>query len=210
MLVVGLTGGIASGKSTIARALEGEPGIALIDADQLAWETYRPGTEVYNKLIERFGKGITRPDGTIDRKALGKMIFSDAEARAFVNRVVHPAVISKLAELARSHEAQGTKVLVVEAALLLESEEVERELFDYYVLVAVEPEEQIKRLMARDGISREEAIRKISAQAPQHEKAKRADFIIESTGSVEETVSHAKELFARLRRLAEERPSQDY
>jgi dephospho-CoA kinase len=203
MLIVGLTGGIASGKSTIARALQGEPGIAVVDADRLAWKTYRPGTKVYERLVGRFGPKITRPDGTIDRKALGELVFHDAEARAFVNGVVHPAVISQLIELACSYEAQGIKVLVIEAALLLESEVIERDFFDYYVIVTVEPEEQIQRLMARDGISREEALRKISAQTPQYEKAERADFILESRGSVEETIARARELFARLRSRAE-------
>lgn len=203
MLIVGLTGGIASGKSTIARALKSEPGIAVIDADRIAWETYQPGTEVYEKLITHFGKKILNPDGTIDRGALGRLIFADPKEREFLNGVVHPAVMARLVELARAYEAQGVELLIIQAALLLESEDVRREFFDYYVLVAVEPEEQIRRLMARDGLSREEALKRISAQAPQSEKIARADFTIESSGSIEETIERARELFSRLLQRAE-------
>lgn len=202
MLIVGLTGGIASGKSTIARALEGESGIAVVHADRIAWEMYRPGTEVHKTLVERFGTRILKADGTIDRKELGAIVFRDPEAREYVNSVVHPAVIARLMELAEEHRRRGTEVLVVEAALLLESPHVDRRFFDHYVVVTVDPEEQIRRLMARDGISREEARRRIRAQTPQDEKIARADFIIESSGSVEETNARAKELFARLREQA--------
>jgi dephospho-CoA kinase len=205
MLIVGLTGGIAGGKSTIAEALEREPGIAVIRADQIAWETYRPGTDVYHKLVDRFGTQIVSDDGTIDRTALGAILFRDPQAREFVNGLVHPAVIARLVELAEEHRRRGTEVFVVEAALLLESPHVDRSFFDYYIVVAVDPEEQLRRLMARDGISREEALRRVRAQTPQDEKIARADFVIESSGSLEETIARAKELFTRLREEAQRR-----
>jgi dephospho-CoA kinase len=202
MLIVGLTGGIASGKSTITRALAEEPGIAVVDADKIAWETYRPGTEVYKKLVERFGPKVVKPDGTIDRKALGAIVFHDPRAREFVNSVVHPAVTARLLEIAEEQRHRGTEVLVVEAALLLESPYVDRSFFDYYVVVAVDPEEQLRRLMARDGLSREEALRRIRAQTPQDKKLARADFVVWSRGSPEETIRQAKRLFHELRRQA--------
>ncbi len=203
MLIVGLTGGIASGKSTITRALAEEPGIAVVDADKIAWETYRPGTEVYRKLVERFGPTIIKPDGTIDRKALGAIVFRDPKAREFVNSVVHPAVTARLLEIAEEQRRRGTEVLVVEAALLLESSYVDRSFFDYYVVVAVDPEEQLRRLMDRDGLPREEALRRIRAQTPQDKKLARADFVIWSRGSPEETIQQAKKLFHELRRRAQ-------
>lgn len=203
MLIVGLTGGIASGKSTITRALAEEPGIAVVDADKIAWETYRPGTEVCKKLVERFGPKIVKPDGAIDRKALGAIVFRDPEAREFVNRVVHPAVTARLLEIAEEQRRRGTEVLVVEAALLLESPHVDRDFFDYFVVVAVDPEEQLRRLMARDGLSREEALRRIRAQTPQDKKLARADFVIWSRGSPEETIQQAKKLLHELRRRAQ-------
>jgi dephospho-CoA kinase len=199
MLVIGLTGGIASGKSTITHALQHEPGIAIVDADHIAWETYRPNTAVYKKLVEHFGKRILNPDETINRRALGTLVFGDERERKFVNQTIHPAVMARLTELARSYEAQGVEVLIVEAALLLESETVNRELFDYYVFVRVDPQEQIRRVMERDGISHEEAERKISSQAPQEEKMPRADFVLESSGALPETIAQAKALLARLR-----------
>lgn len=205
MLIVGLTGGIASGKSTIAEALEREPGIAVIRADQIAWETYRPGTDVYHKLVERFGTQIVSDDGTIDRKALGAILFRDPQARELVNGLVHPAVIARLVELAEERRRRGRNILVVEAALLLESPHVDRSFFDYYIVVAVDPEEQLRRLMARDGISREEALRRVGAQTPQEEKIARADFVIESSGNAIETIARAKELFTRLREEAQRR-----
>lgn len=204
MLIVGLTGGIASGKSTIARALREEPGIAVVDADRIAWETYRPGTEVYKKLVERFGEGIVNDQGEIDRKKLGAIVFRDPEARRSLNDIVHPAVLSKLREIARRERARGTRVLVVEAALLLESPHVDRSFFDYYVLVAVDPEEQLRRLMERDGLPREEALRRVQAQTPQDEKIPRADFVLWSRGRPEDTVREAKRLFRELRRRARE------
>ncbi len=204
MLIVGLTGGIASGKSTIARALREEPGIAVVDADRIAWETYRPGTEVYKKLVERFGEGIVNDHGEIDRRKLGAIVFRDPEARRSLNDIVHPAVLSKLREIAQRERARGTQVLVVEAALLLESPHVDRSFFDYYVLVAVDPEEQLRRLMERDGLPREEALRRVQAQTPQDEKLPRADFVLWSRGRPEDTVQEAKRLFRELRRRAQE------
>ena len=205
MLIVGLTGGIASGKSTIARALREEPGIAVVDADRIAWETYRPGTEVYKKLVERFGEGIVNDHGEIDRRKLGAIVFRDPEARRSLNDIVHPAVLSKLREIARRERARGTRVLVVEAALLLESPHVDRSFFDYYVLVAVDPEEQLRRLMKRDGLPREEALQRVQAQTPQDEKLPRADFVLWSRGRPEDTVREAQALFRQLKEEARRR-----
>ncbi len=205
MLIVGLTGGIASGKSTIARALREEPGIAVVDADRIAWETYRPGTDVYEKLVKRFGEGIVNDQGEIDRKRLGAIVFRDPEARRSLNDIVHPAVLSKLREIARRERARGTRVLVVEAALLLESPHVDRSFFDYYVLVAVDPEEQLQRLMERDGLPREEALRRVQAQTPQDEKLPRADFVLWSRGRPEDTVREAQALFRQLKEEARRR-----
>lgn len=205
MRIVGLTGGIASGKSTVAQALAEEPGIAVVDADRIAWETYRRGTEAYRKLVERFGSNILGSDGEIDRRKLGRIVFEDPQARRFVNDVVHPAVLQRLKEIARRERDRGTRLLVVEAALLLESPHVDRSFFDSYVLVAVDPEEQLRRLMERDGLSREEALRRIRAQTPQREKLARADFVLWSRGRPEDTLEEAKALFRRLKEGARRR-----
>lgn len=206
MLIVGLTGGIASGKSTIARALANEPGVAVVDADRIAWETYRPGASAYERLVAHFGERILTPEGTIDRKALGEIVFSDPSAREVVNNVVHPAVTARLAEIAQEHEQQGVDVLIVEAALLLQSPHVDRSFFDVCVVVTVDREEQIRRLVERDGVDREEALQKIQAQTPQEEKTEWVNHVIESTGDPQETIARARALLRRLRRRA---PSTD-
>jgi len=200
MLIIGLTGGIASGKSVIAKALKKEPDIAVVDADKLAWEAYKPGTAVYKKLVEHFGRKILNRKGEIDRKKLGRIVFSDDGEREFLNAVVHPAVGKKLRELAKKYEADGFDLMIVEAALLLESEQVDRSFFDCFVAVRVDPEEQIKRLMARDGLSRQQALKKIKAQAPQEEKLKRADYVVDSSGTPKDTIARAKKLFAKLKK----------
>lgn len=200
MLIIGLTGGIASGKSVITKALQKEPGIVVIDADKLAWETYKPGTAVYKKLVGHFGKKISNKSGEIDRKKLGKLVFSDERERKFLNAVVHPTVGRKLRRLAKKYEAEGAELMLVEAALLLESAHVDRSFFDCFVVVKVDPEDQIKRLMARDGISRRQALKKIKAQAPQEDKLKRADYVIDASGTPKDTIARAKKLFKKLQR----------
>ncbi len=200
MLIIGLTGGIASGKSVITKALQKEPGIVVVDADRLAWETYKPGTAVYKKLFGHFGKKILNKSGEIDRRQLGRIVFNDERERQFLNAVVHPAVVKKLRELAEKYEAEGFELMIVEAALLLESEHVDRRFFDCFVAVKVEPEEQIRRLMARDGIGRQQALNKIKTQAPQEEKLKRADYVIDSSGSPKDTIARARKLFEQLRK----------
>jgi dephospho-CoA kinase len=121
MLIVGLAGGIATGKSLIAQEIAKLPGVVVVDADKVAWETYKKSTEIYKKLIARFGEQILSADGEIDRKKLGALVFSDPHAREFVNATVHPAVQESLEKIAEAERARGTKLLVIEAALLLES-----------------------------------------------------------------------------------------
>lgn len=208
MLIIGLTGGIASGKSTIARALAEEPGIAVIDADRLAWETYRPGTATYRALVEHFGDEILNsdPHETINRRKLAEIVFRDAKEREFLNSVVHPAIMSQLIERAREQEKRGTEILVVEAALLLEARHVDRSFFDRYIVVRVDPEEQIRRLMERDRVSRDQALARIGTQRPQSEKVERADHVIDSHGDPGETIRRTKELLHRLKRQTDKSP----
>lgn len=199
MIVVGLTGGIASGKSTIAQALADEPGVAVEDADRVAWETYRPGTDVHRQLVAHFGQRILNSDQTVDRQALGKIVFTDDREREALNRVVHPAVRERLRARARDHEADGVEILIVQAALILEDDPVDRSFYDVYILVWVDPDEQLRRLMRRDGLDRAKALQKIRAQTPQSVKAERADYVIDSTGPLDETVAQARWIIRTLR-----------
>lgn len=199
MIVVGLTGGIASGKSTIAQALADEPGVAVEDADRVAWETYRPGTDVHRQLVAHFGQRILNSDQTVDRQALGKIVFTDDREREALNRVVHPAVRERLRARARDHEADGVEILIVQAALILEDDPVDRSFYDVYILVWVDPDEQLRRLMRRDGLDRAKALQKIRAQTPQSVKAERADYVIDSTGPFDETMAQARWIIRTLR-----------
>ncbi len=198
MLIVCLAGGIATGKSLVAQEAAKLPGVTVIDADKVAWETYRKDTETYRKLVARFGEQILSEGGEIDRKTLGALVFSNSEAREFVNATVHPAVQEALEKLAEAHRVQGTKLLVIEAALVLESPYVRRDFFDYIILVSAPREAQIQRLIERSGLSPDEARRRVEAQTPSELLAPKADFVLDTSGTIEETRERARALFREL------------
>ncbi len=198
MLIVCLAGGIATGKSLVAQEAAKLPGVTVIDADKVAWETYRKDTETYRKLVARFGEQILSEGGEIDRKKLGALVFSNSEAREFVNATVHPAVQEALEKLAEAHRVQGTKLLVIEAALVLESPYVRRDFFDYIILVSAPREAQIQRLIERSGLSPDEARRRVEAQTPSELLAPKADFVLDTSGTIEETRERARALFREL------------
>ncbi len=198
MLIVGLAGGIATGKSLIAQEAAKLPGVAVVDADRIAWETYKKNTETYRKLVAHFDNKILTEDGEIDRKKLGALVFGDPTAREFVNSVVHPAVHTALQKKAQAQRAHGTKLLIIEAALLLESPYVKRDFFDYIVLVRASPETQLERLITRSGLSSEEARRRVGAQTPPELLAAKADFVLDTSGTIEETLQRARKLFTEL------------
>ncbi len=198
MLIVGLTGGIATGKSLIAQEAAKLPGVAVMDADKIAWETYKKNTDVYRKLVEHFGASILTEAGEIDRKKLGALVFNDPQARDFLNSVVHPAVRQKLIEIVQEHQAKGTELLLIEAALLLESPYADRSLFQYVIFVRAPREAQIERLMKRNGLSYEEARARVEARPPADQLAHLADFVIDASGTIEETLTRARQLFEQL------------
>ncbi len=203
MLIVGVAGGIATGKSLVVQEAAKLPGVAVIDADKVAWETYRKNTETYRKLVAHFGERILSEDGEIDRKKLGALVFSDPQARKFVNATVHPAVQEALEKIAETHRAQGTRLLVIEAALVLESPHVRRDFFDYIVLVRASRDDQIERLLARSKLSPEEARRRVESQTPPELLAPKADFVLDTSGTIEETKERARTLFRELLARAE-------
>lgn len=198
MLIVCLAGGIATGKSLVAQEAAKLPGVVVIDADKIAWETYRKSTEPYRKLVAHFGEQILSEDDEVDRKKLGALVFADPRAREFVNATVHPAVQEALEKLAEAHRAQGTKLLVIEAALVLESPHVRRDFFDYIILVSAPREAQIQRLIERSGLSPDEARQRVEAQTPSELLAPKADFVLDTSGTIEETRERARALFREL------------
>lgn len=183
MRIIGLTGGIASGKSTVARLLE-RFGAEVVDADQLAREAVMPGTAACQAIIDAFGSGILLPDGSIDRKALSRIVFADPEARRRLEAITHPAIADlarrRLAELRRA----GDGVAFYVAPLLIEAGATGR--VDEIWVVYVDRETQLARLIERDGLSREEAEQRLAAQMTMEEKAAHGSVVIDNRGTPEE------------------------
>ncbi|MEK6534369.1 MAG: dephospho-CoA kinase [Thermodesulfobacteriota bacterium] len=185
MLNVGLTGGIASGKSTVARMLA-KKGAILIDFDEMAHAVEGSGGPVWREIIRHFGEEILQEDRTIDRRKLGETVFADREKRELLNRLVHPAIFEEWQRrLAEIRERRADAIVVSDIPLLIEAGM--KEMVDLILLVYITPEEQIQRVMARDGFSREEAERRLAAQMPIEEKLCWADIVIRNGGSPEET-----------------------
>ena len=201
MIYVGLTGGIASGKSTVARRLT-ELGARIIDADILSREVVQPGKKAWAGIRKYFGPGVLRPDRTINRAALRDIIFKDPDARKALNRIVHPEVYRAMAEARQRHEsADPSAVIVADVPLLFEADVPNR--FDRVILVCVTPEIQMARLMSRDGVDRADARKALAAQMPLAEKKPLADYIIDNSGSIDESISQVDQLFTGLKSLAE-------
>lgn len=195
MLRVGLTGGIACGKSAIASVFASR-GARLHRADQEARRLLDPGRPAWAAVRERFGPGIEREDGTIDRAALGRIVFADAAARRDLERITHPQVIAGLKAAAERAEADGVGVFVSEAALIYETGL--SGWFDRIVVAVCPRPTQIERLMKRDGLSREDAESRLGAQMDPAEKARRADYVIDTSGDLEETLARAAAVYALL------------
>ena len=185
MKIIGLTGGIATGKSTVARLLAEQHGARIIDADQLSREVVAPGSPALVPIAELFGPEVISADGTLDRQAVRKLVFSDPARRRALEALLHPA-IAELA-LLRLEEARqaGASVAVYMAPLLIEAGATDR--VDEIWVVTVKPEAQLSRLMARDQCSLEQARQIVAAQMPLTEKERFGLVVIENSGSLEET-----------------------
>ena len=183
MLRVGLTGGIGSGKSSVT-ALLASYGAAVVDADKVAREVAEPGTPALAGIVAEFGHEVLRSDGTLDRGALGKRVFSDKAALARLNAIVHPRIGERTAELMRQAEASGAQVLVHDVALLVENGLAP--LYDAVVVVAASRQTQRDRLVALRGMTPEDAQARIDAQAPLAEKLTVATHVVHNDGPLEE------------------------
>jgi dephospho-CoA kinase len=198
MLNVGLTGGIASGKSTVARMLE-EKGAIRIDFDDLTHAVEMPGGPVWREIVGHFGEGILLPDRRIDRLKLGEIVFSDRQQREILNRLVHPAVFAEWQKrLAEIEKERPDAVVLSDIPLLIEAG-LEK-MVDLILLVYISPKEQIRRLMVRNSFTQEEAERRVAAQMPIGEKVIHADIVIRNEGSVEETAGAVSGAWEELRR----------
>lgn len=198
MLRVGLTGGIACGKSVVAAILR-ELGCAVIEADALAHQLIEPGQPAHNEVRREFGEQILLPDGRIDRARLGTIVFADPEKLRRLNSIVHPRVSQELDKWMAEQERAGTRVAVLVAALLIEADYPKR--LDRLVVAWCNPEQQMERLMAR-GLSREQAQQRIASQIPLEEKRRMADEQIDCSGTLEKTREQTEKLAARLKEMA--------
>ena len=200
MLKVGLTGGIASGKSTVSEAFA-RLGAKVLDADEVAREVVLPGKPAWTKLRHTFGSEFFHPDGRLNRSKLRRLVFADPEQRSRLNEIVHPEVMRaidfRFEQLTSSAEHA---VVLVDIPLLIEVGVAHR--FDKVVVVYANESVQVMRLMQRDGLSREEARQALSVQIDLREKAKKADFVIDNSGTPEETQAQVEKVWQELLALA--------
>jgi dephospho-CoA kinase len=202
MITAALTGGIATGKSYCLARFQAL-GAEVVDADRLARDAVAPGTPGLEAIVERFGSPVLLPDGTLDRAALGRIVFADRTARLDLEGIVHPQVYRGITAWV-ANLPPGTRVAVADIPLLLETGH--RYEFDRVIVAACAPAEQLRRVMARDGLSEEEARARLEAQWPIEEKVRRADFVVRTDVSFEDTDTQVRRVYERLLAEAEARP----
>jgi dephospho-CoA kinase len=203
MLKVGLTGGVASGKTVISQIWK-EEGAYLIDADQIARELVQPDTDIWKELVRIFGKEILKRNGSIHRRKLGSRVFSDPEKRNLLNQILHPRIIGEMNRRAREiGQKDPEAIVVIDAALLVETGYY-REMDQVIVVTATEAQ-QIERLRSRTGLKEKEARKILSSQIATEERVRIADFVIRNEGSLEETRRRAEEVFQELKRMASQK-----
>lgn len=203
MLTVGLTGGIAVGKSTVMRTFA-ELGAVCFDADAIARSVVEPGRPALAAVVRAFGPSVLADDGTLDRAALGEIVFSNPERRRELESILHPPIIAEQDRLIDEVRATSPgAIVIVDAALMIESGGYRR--FDQLVVVHCAPEVQRQRLMARNGIAPEEADRRIAAQMPQDEKLKYATLAIDTGGTLDDTRQRTEAAWRELVRIAADR-----
>jgi dephospho-CoA kinase len=202
VFLIALTGGIAAGKSTVAARLA-EHGAIVIDADRLAREAVEPGTPGLAAIRDRFGASVIAPDGTLDRPALGAIVFSDGEARLDLNAITHPAVADLLkARLVEISAHDPDAVVVYDVPLLAESGGRRGGLFEFVVVVEAPVETRIERLIQFRGMAREEAERRVGSQASDEERRALADVVIDSGGTLDETLAQVDVAWETIRSRA--------
>ncbi|MGE5247459.1 MAG: dephospho-CoA kinase [Verrucomicrobiota bacterium] len=197
MRVLGLTGNFGCGKSTVAAMFQ-ETGIPVVDADRISRQVTAAGSPVYREIVRAFGEEILLPDGAIDRRRLGELVFADAQHRTRLEAITHPAILEALREALAVLARDGHRVALVEAALIHESGR--KGLIGEVISVRCDGEVQLRRVTARDGISTAQAADRIRAQMDPGDKERRSDYVIDNSGSMEETRRQVEQLAQTLRR----------
>jgi len=196
MIRIAVTGGMGSGKATVA-GMFARLGAIAIDADQLARDAIAPGTERRRRVVETFGGGILKEDGSLDRRALAGIVFGDRDKLSRLSLIIHPPVIEEIGRRLDAAEAAGKYTAAVVDVPLLYEAKMEGG-FDKVIVVACPRDEQVRRCMHRDGLTREEVERRLEMQISMEEKMQRADFVIDNGGSPEETERQVRELWKKL------------
>ena len=194
-ITVGLTGGIATGKSTVAQLWQ-ERGAAIINADQIAREVVRPGEPALAQIAKVFGQEVLGRDGELERKALARLVFGDPAQLKLLNAITHPPILQLIRERIAEQKAAGVPVIIVEAPLLIETGL--HRLVDKVVLVTASVETQITRLKERDGLTRDEALARIRSQLSVEEKLRWADYIIDTDLPYPEVVRQVQDLWEEI------------
>jgi dephospho-CoA kinase len=193
MLCVGLTGNIASGKSTAA-SFFAELGAHVIDADRVVHVLLRTGTSTYNKIVEVFGRLILGEDGEIDRRKLGKIVFSDEDKRSRLNALTHPDVEAAIEKtISGLEQASSHGIVIVDAALIVETGR--HEMYQRLIVVTCSPALQIARIMSRDGLTEADARARMASQMPIEEKLRLADYIIDTSGTMKQTRDQVEKIY---------------
>jgi len=195
-LLVGLTGGIATGKSTI-NVMLANPSVRVVDADALAREVVEPGTPAYQQIVTEFGKEILQPDGRLDRTRLGEVVFADAAKRKRLEAITHPAIRARFQQILADLEQAGFDgMLIWDASLLVESGGIKN--MDRVVVVTTDAATQLRRLMTRDGSTEEAARARTASQMPLPVKARYGDYVIDNSGTPEQTEARVREVYRSL------------
>ena len=194
MKVIGLTGGIGSGKSTVSQFLA-ELGAVIIDADRVGHEAFKPDTELWREVVAAFGRQVLTPNGDIDRKKLGKIVFGNAELLSRLNQIMHPRMYDMVKIQLEEYRRRGVEVVVLEAPLLLEAGWTS--LVDEVWVTVASESTVLKRLQERVGLSKEESLARIRSQLSSEERIKRADVVINTDCSLDELKARVRELWER-------------
>jgi dephospho-CoA kinase len=199
-VIVGLTGNIAAGKSLVTALFRGW-GASIVDADQVVRDLQRPGTEVYRRIVERFGPAIVAPAGELDRPALRRLILADTHARSDLNAIVHPAVRAQRDTLVAAARASGARIIVADIPLLFEASDPAE--YDAVILVDAPEALRLHRLVTMRGLPREDAERLIAAQLPSGAKRARCEFVIDNDGDRVQLERRARDVWLALEARAE-------
>jgi dephospho-CoA kinase len=195
-MIIGLTGGIGTGKSTVSAMLKAK-GIMVIDSDQIAREVVEPGSKALAQIVAHFGQEVLLPNGRLNRKALGARVFGNEEERKRLMEITHPAIFAETEKRISEAKKNGEALIVLDSPLLIETGRYKQT--DLVVLVYADEETQLQRIMSRDNLTEEEARYRINAQMPIDEKRQYADIIIDNRGTIEELEVQVAQLLNRLR-----------